>query len=40
MKRKVAEETHAGIIWRDESNLVDLDYADDIAVISDGTDER
>ena len=37
--RKVAEETNAGIVWRDERKLVDLDHADDIVLISEGTEE-
>ena len=37
--RKVAVETNAGIVWKDGRKLVDLDYADDIVLISEGTDE-
>ncbi|KAK4296122.1 hypothetical protein Pmani_031359 [Petrolisthes manimaculis] len=37
--RKVAEETNAGIVWKDERKLVDLDYADDIVLINEGVDE-
>ena len=38
--RWVAEETNAGIIvWGDGRKLADLDYADDIVLISEGTDE-
>ena len=29
--RKVVEETNAGIVWRNERTLMDLDYADDCA---------
>lgn len=32
--RQVAEETNAGIVWRDERRLVDLHDADDIVLIS------
>ena len=37
--RKVTEETNAGIMWRNGRKLVDLDYADDIVIISEGTAE-
>ena len=37
--RKVAEQTNAGVVWRDERKLVDLDNADDIVLISESTDE-
>ena len=37
--RRVAEETNAGIVWGDGRKLADLDYADDIVLISEGTDE-
>ena len=37
--RRVAEKTNAGIVWGDGRKLADLDYADDIVLISEGTDE-
>ena len=36
---RVAEETNAGIVWGDGRKLADLDYADDIVLISERTDE-
>ena len=37
--RRIAKETNAGIVWGDGRKLADLDYADDIVLISVGTDE-
>ena len=37
--RRIAKETNAGIVWGDGRKLTDLDYADDIVLISEGTDE-
>ena len=37
--RMVPEETNAGIVWGDGRKLADLDYADDIVLISEATDE-
>ena len=37
--RRVAEENNAGIVWGDGRKLAELDYADDIVLIREGTDE-
>ena len=37
--KKVVEETGVGIVWKDERLLVDLDYADDIVLISNSPTE-
>lgn len=37
--RSVADERNAGIVWRDDLQLADFDYADDIVLISEGKDE-
>ena len=37
--RRVAEETNAGIVWGIGRKLADFIYADDIVLISEGTDE-
>jgi len=37
--KKVARETDAGIVWWEERKLLDLDYADDIVLFSEGEEE-
>ena len=37
--KRVIEETNAGIEWRNGRKLADLDYADDIVLISEGPEE-